>query len=115
MEIYFGNPRYAAQQNVFEAGLGCCRHRDRIAIAAKTSRNPEHIDFGEWWSAAMWMIAGHSAATSLFGSALRCVCSRVNLGFRACPMQAKPHEIGMLSVKKKHSLGGRCDSRRRTR
>jgi hypothetical protein len=30
-----------------------------------------------------------------------------------CPMLAKPNEIAMLSVKKKHPLGGNCDSRRR--
>jgi hypothetical protein len=30
---------------------------------------------------------------------------QVNRGFRTCPMQAKPNETGMLSVKKKHPLG----------
>jgi hypothetical protein len=40
---------------------------------------------------------------------------QVNRGFEMCPMLAKPNEIAMLSVKKKHPLGGSCDSRRRRR
>jgi hypothetical protein len=58
VKIYFGNPGYAAQKDILETGLGGSSHRDRIAIAAKAGRNPEHSDFGEWWSLAIWRRIG---------------------------------------------------------
>jgi hypothetical protein len=69
----------------------------------------------------MWMVAGHSATTLFRGSRHDAVANSskaelpsdgghlpapVNRDFLMCPMQMKPKETGMLSVKKKHPLGG---------
>jgi hypothetical protein len=55
------------------------------------------------------MVAGHSAATSLFGSALNgggqlAAAAPGESRFQMYPMQVETNEIRMLSVKKEQSL-----------
>jgi hypothetical protein len=62
MEIYFGNPRYPAQQNILETWLRRGRHGDGVAITAKPRGDPENVDFGKWRGVAHYPIARHSTA-----------------------------------------------------
>jgi hypothetical protein len=60
VEIYFGNPGYATEKNVLEAGLGCGGHGNGVAITAKAGGNPQHVDFGEWYGVTLGRLARHS-------------------------------------------------------
>src|SRR5271167_4292778 len=54
VQSHFWNPRKGSENQIFDAGLRRCGHRDGVAIAAEPGCDPEHIHLrdrgGAWWS-----------------------------------------------------------------
>ena len=47
MEVDLGNPWQRAHHNVFDAGLRGGGHGDGVAVASKSGRHPQNIEFGD--------------------------------------------------------------------
>src|SRR5439155_7814675 len=48
MEVHLRNAGDSPEDDIFEAGLRCRRHRDRIPVTSEAGCNPKNIDFFDY-------------------------------------------------------------------
>src|SRR3984893_11089321 len=60
VQVNLGKSRNGAEHYIFDAGLACGRYGNRITVAAKTARDPEDMNLGDFGP-----VFGHSAGLGL--------------------------------------------------